>query len=200
MAAKNYCEKDQLIARLIAENATPSEQDTQVMEMVVEGVSRAIEAWCGRRFYAVVDEVRYYTAEFSDELFIDDCLAVKELKTDEDGDRVYEVTWASSDFDLLPENAALEKTPYTLLATAPDGKYAFPVGVRRGVKVIGTFGYAEVTPGQVREAALIQCARIFKRRDTPFGVAGNADLGELRVIPKLDQDVEWMLTPLKRVV
>lgn len=49
----------------------------------------------------------------------------------------------------------------------------------------------------VNEACLLQCARIFARRNAPFGIAGNAELGTLLVIPKLDSDVALMLDPLR---
>lgn len=195
----NYCQKADLISRLVAENATPSGTDELIMEQVIEGVSRGIEIYCGRRFYTA-SETRYYTAIDDDELMIDDLVSLTTLQTDEGGDRTYEYTWQTTDYDLLPDNAALDGTPYTSIAVSPDGDYSFPVGVRKGVKVVGYFGYSTLVPAQVREACLIQAARIFKRKDAPFGVAGNADLGELRVIPKLDQDVEWMLAPLRRLV
>ena len=195
----NYVEISEMIVRLVAEGATPTGSDQVVMENVIEGASRAIEVYCGRRFYPAT-ETRYYTAAFSDELFIDDLISVTTLQTDEDGDRTYEITWATTDYDLLPDNAALTLEPYTLICTAPDGRYSFPAGIRKGVKIAGSFGYAALIPAQVREACLIQAVRLFKRKDAPFGVAGNAELGELRVISKLDPDVEMMLAPLRRLV
>ena len=49
----------------------------------------------------------------------------------------------------------------------------------------------------VNEAALLQCSRLFARRNAPFGVAGNAEMGTLLAIPKLDSDVAQMLDPLR---
>ncbi|HAM40518.1 MAG TPA: hypothetical protein DCP69_04085 [Candidatus Omnitrophica bacterium] len=49
----------------------------------------------------------------------------------------------------------------------------------------------------VTEAALLQCARIFARRNAPFGITGNAEMGTLMALPKLDQDVGMMLNPVK---
>lgn len=195
----NYCELVELKARLIGENATLTNLDDLMMEQAIEGVSRSIENYCGRRFY-VTEETRTYTAVHDDLLFIDDLTAVTTLKTDEDGDRTYEVTWATTDYDLLPDNAALDGAPYTMIAITPDGDYNFPVGIRKGVQLKAFFGYSTTVPAQVREACLLQCARIYKRKDAPFGVVGNAELGELRVLQKLDPDVEFMLRPLARVV
>ena len=49
----------------------------------------------------------------------------------------------------------------------------------------------------VNEAALLQCSRIWARRNAPFGIAGNSEMGTLLVIPKLDSDVAQMLNPLR---
>ena len=56
---------------------------------------------------------------------MDDLLSVTTLKTDEDGDRTYEITWATTDYDLMPYNATLESQaqPYSHLQTTPDGDY-----------------------------------------------------------------------------
>jgi len=195
----NYAEISDLINRLVAEGATPTGSDQVAMEQAIEGASRAIETYCGRRFYAS-SETRYYTADFGDELFVDDLISVTTLQTDEDGDRTYEITWETTDYDLQPDNAALTLEPYTLITTTPDGSYSFPAGMRKGVKIVGSFGYATVVPAHVREACLIQAMRLYKRKDAPFGVAGSGELGELRMISRLDPDVEMMLAPLRRLV
>jgi hypothetical protein len=49
----------------------------------------------------------------------------------------------------------------------------------------------------VNEACLLQCSRIFARRHAPFGISGNAEMGTMLVIPKLDSDVAAMLNPLR---
>jgi len=199
MTVKNYCEKPDLIARLMGEGITPSSTDERTMEQVIEGASRAIEAFCGRRFY-VVSETRYYTPEANDELFVDDLTEITTLQTDEDGDRTYETTWATTDYDLLPLNAALESKPYTRIEVTPEGNYWFPQGLAKSVKIVGKFGYADRPPAQVREACLLQCERLWKRKDAPFGVAGSPELGTMRLIPELDPDVKFMLQPLARIV
>lgn len=43
-------------------------------------------------------------------------------------------------------------------------------------------------------AHLLQCARLWRRRDTPNGIAAFADVGALR-IDSLDRDVSMLLTP-----
>ena len=182
--------------------ATDDTADDSILEAVVMGVSRLIENYCGRKFYAdTADATRYYTAEFADLLFLDDDLiSVTTLKTDTDGDRTYETTWtASTHYELEPANASVDGQPYTRIATAPNSAYLFPVGMARGVQVVGKFGYATTVPTAVKEACLLQCERIYKRKDAPFGVLGSAEMGQMMVLPKLDPDVALLLSGYQRV-
>ncbi len=164
--------------------------DDTVLGAVLEAVSRGIDNHCHRFFYqTAAGTVRYYTPVAAHEVLIDDCVALTAVATDADGDRTYEDTWAATDYDLLPENAG-STDPYTYIATAPDGDYRFP-RVRKGLKLTGTWGWPAV-PAPVKEACLIQAARVFKRKDAPFGIAGSPEMGQMR-IGRLDPDVLWLL-------
>lgn len=173
--------------------------DDATIEAVVSAVSRQIDNECNRRFYAV-SETRYYTALSSTGVWVDDLLSVTTLVTDDDGDRTYDTTWAATDYDLGPYNAALDGQPYSRIDVAPDGNYTFPVGVARGVKVTGSFGYAATTPAAIAEACLLQTARLFRRKDAVFGVVGSADMGQTAVIARIDPDVKMMLAPYRLLV
>ena len=168
-------------------------QDT-VIERVVTAVSREIDKHCRRWFYGV-SETRYYTPVDYAKLDIDDVGTSGSitLKTDEDGDRTYETTWASTDYDLWPYNAA----PYMEIHVTPKGDNAWPVKVAKSVQLAAIFGYQSGTsadaPADVREACIIQSTRIFHRKDNPYGVAGNAEMGQLIQIAKLDPDVKLLL-------
>lgn len=199
MAITNgYCTLAELRQRLSFPSTDTA--DDGVLEAIVMAVSRWIDRYTGRRFYTTaVDETRYQTAEFATVLFsADDIISLTTLATDGDGDRVYETTWAVTDYDLEPYNAALDGQPYTRIETAPAGRYGFPT-VRRGVKLVGKFGYAAAPPEPVRDGCLLQCERIYKRKDAPFGVIGSAEMGQAVVIPKLDPDVALMLGPYMRL-
>ena len=146
--------------------------DDTTIGLVLDGVSRLIDGHCNRRFYVTADdETRYFTASMEDRLWAGDLVSVTSLYTDCDADRTYEYTWTTGDYDLLPWNAALDDRPYNEIAVAPEGDYEFPAGVAKGVKIVGKWGWPSV-PDVVREACLIQCARLFKRKDSPFGLAG----------------------------
>ena len=200
--AENYCTAAELQSRLWPDGVTPDGVDVLITNQVIEAVSRWIDIFTGRRFYTTTEnETRYFTAEFSDELFVGDILEINTLKTDEDGDRTYEITWQTTDYDLFPYNASLDSEPYTSIQTTPEGDYAFPL-VAKGVEISGKFGYCatEAHPADVREACILQCERMYKRKGAPFGIAGNEDLGELRLIPRLDVDVQELLIRYQKVV
>ncbi len=178
----------------------PDTADDATLEAIITAVSRWIDRYCGRRFYTTAsDETRYYEAAQADRLFMDDIISVTGLATDEDGDGVYETAWAATDYTLEPANAVLDGEPYTAIKTTPNGSYAFPVGVSRGVKVVGKFGYSSTTPAPVEEACIIQCARIYRRKDAPFGVTGSPEFGNTAVIMRLDWDVRYMLETYRRL-
>ena len=202
MAVVNgYCTLDEIKARL--DISTTDTADDTKLEVIVQGVSRSIDAMTGRRFYSTTDdETRYYTADDPEYLFTDDIIAVTTLHTDSDGVRSYATTWTSTDFDLEPINGTLDGKPYTRIELAPYSPYSFPEGVRRGVRIVGTFGYNTTGshPDVVREACLIQTARVFKRKDASFGVAGSPELGQQSPLNKLDFDVELMLQGVKRLI
>ena len=182
-------------ARMDIEDTT----DDTIISQVLDSVSRFIDEWTGRHFYTIA-ETRYYTAEWTDLLQIDDLVSVTTLSTDQNADRVYEITWATTDYDLWPYNAGLTSKPYSRLYAAPNGLYYFPSCIGKGVKLVGSFGWPAV-PATIKEATLIQAGRIFKRKDAPFGVVGSqtAEMGQLMVIPRLDPDVEIMLRPYRKM-
>jgi hypothetical protein len=172
-------------------------EDT-TLEQAIEACSRWIDEITQRRFYAAT-ETRYYTPSVYDWLAVDDLLSITTLKTDTSGDRTYDTTWATTDYDLLPLNASLEALPYTMLEITPQGSNSFSA-LRKSVEIAGSFGYSATTPPQIREACLLLSARLFKRKDAVFGIAGTPDLGELRNIRPEDADAMAMLRPFRRIM
>jgi len=53
-------------------------------------------------------------------------------------------------------------------------------------------------PIQIVQATVILGSRIFKRNDSPLGVAGFGEIGVIRV-GRFDPDVEAMIMPFKKV-
>jgi hypothetical protein len=165
------------------------------LSALLGAVSRKIDAYCGRRFDRETD-TRYFTAEYSGLCFTDDIVSITTLTTDDTWNRTYGTTWAATDYDLTPANALSRGEPFTWLELTPNGTKWFPT-VARGVKIVGVFGYPSI-PGPVNTACLIQATRLHMRPHAPFGIVGNADMGQLQVIPKLDPDVALLLSGLRK--
>lgn len=126
--------------------------DDGVIEILIEAASRYIDRETGRRFYMNgTDETRYYTTEDSFLVWTDDIGSLTSIAVDYAGDRTYTLLTAS-DYDLIPDNAALNGDPYNgIEINRITGSY-FPT-TRRAVKVIGKFGYPAV-PTDIKEACI----------------------------------------------
>jgi hypothetical protein len=169
--------------------------DDTLLTVNLEAASREIDAYCARHFYQDTG-TRYFTAEHASTCFVDDLVSVTTLSTDDTSARSYGTTWATTDYDLCPVNAASRGEPFTWLELTPNTTKAFPTAAR-AIKIIGVFGYP-VLPWRVKQACLIQAARYHMRPHAPFGVVGNADMGQMQVVPKLDPDVALLLSGLRR--
>lgn len=172
--------------------------DDAALERIIAAVSRQLDVYCGRRFYAAT-QTRYFTATCSDHVWVDDMLSVTTLKTDTDGDRVYETTWTTSDYQLEPINAQLESQPlpYERICTKPLGSHSFPTG-EHDIQVVGSFGYATTTPSTIKLACLRQCALETMARTAPGGVNSVGDAAMPMRAGGLHPFVRTMLNPFRR--
>lgn len=165
---------------------------------VLEDVSSWIDTYTGRRFYTTdSDETRYYTPYDYCACSIDDLVSVTSIAIDTSGARTYDTTLADTDYDLLPDNAALEGWPWNEIRITPYGRYTFYPSYTRSVKIVGKFGVSPTSRWgrQAHAACLIQSSRFFKRDDAPFGLAGAGPMGQVAAISDLDPDVKAMLAP-----
>lgn len=160
-----YAFREDVKARL----ALPDTTDDAIIDQVLYDVSREVDAYCNRRFWAGL-ETRYFGAIASCGVRVDDLLSVTSLKTDEDLDRVYETTWSTTDYDLEPVNAPLESPPrpYSQILTTPNGRYSFPCQ-RRAVQVAGLFGGFDV-----RQASGATLAEDLDTSETVLDVSASA--------------------------
>lgn len=199
MAITNgYCTLVELKTELTNNQGTFAAGEDSSLEGAIEAASRAIDDYTGTRFFATT-ETRYYTPAFHDLIVIDDLLSVTTLKTDEDDDGTYEVTWTSSDYRLEPVNAAADGLPYRRIRTKADGSYSFPISVDAGVEITGSFGFnsgaSSNCPARIKRACLLLAQRIWRRKDAIFGVAGAPAVGVQVIVAEIraDQDITYLL-------
>ncbi len=150
------------------------------MSLALETGTREIADYCGRFFIGSTGQTRYYTAESASCLLTDDILAITALRTDLDGDGVFETTWSSTAYLLAPFNATVGPTPgpYTQVLAPSYSSGSFPTCRARGVQVVGTFGYSLAVPTLVKKACLFQAARSYRAKGAPFGTVGGRDFGQ----------------------
>jgi hypothetical protein len=195
----DYCELEELKNYVRIGDA---DDDVEVA-LAITASSRAIDLACNRQFgQSSAPEDRYYTAEWDRErcrwiVRIDDLMTTADLtvKYDSTGDDSYSSTITA--YRKLPRNAAADGKPWTELEVLPSSA-ATPGGADGAIVVHGTFGWSAV-PDTIKQATLLQGSRLLARRDSPFGVAGSPDAGsELRMLAKLDADVEKMVSSYRR--
>lgn len=173
--------------------------DDSLLEMAVESASRLIDAECDRVFYASGTATRYFVPTNAVLVDIDDAITITEVAADYDGTLTYPTVFASSDYVKEPLNnlSGGQPWPTTRLRAVQDNVFT-RIGDDPTVKVTGTWGFGTAVPTMVTQACIIQASRIYKRLDSPLGVAGFGDLGAIRV-GKTDPDVAMMLRPFKKI-
>ena len=173
--------------------------DNAALEVAIATASRQIDDYCGRFFYKDGTEVapatRYYTPTDYWILPVDDFVSISQIATDDNFDRLYGTVWTTDDSMFEPVNNPSRGWPMSRILAV--GAYVFPWNLPQSVRVRGVFGWSTV-PYEVKTAAKIQASRLFLRNQSPFGIAGNTDLGTVRLAAKLDADVEALLRPLRK--
>ncbi len=172
--------------------------DDTLIEMAIESASRAIDGFAMRSFYSSGTATRYYAADDSYIVQTDDIAGTAiTLQTSSAGDGVFDTTWAVGDYQLEPVNGYTDglTVPYTRIRAVEN--YLYPVEADQAlVKVTAVFGWPAV-PIAITQACVIQSSRLFKRLDSPLGVAGFGDMGAVRVSRYLDPDVEQLIAPYR---
>ena len=165
---------------------TSDPSDVALLNIAIEAASRAVDSYCGQRFWQDdTVKTREYYSETCDTVTTDPISTTSGLivKTDSAGDGTYATTLTiSTDFILLPVNAPdnYPVEPYTQIYL-PASSFPVRFTKRPNVQVTAQFGWSAV-PGDVKAAALLIARDLFKEaKDAPFGVAGIAEFGVLRI-------------------
>ena len=129
-------------------NITGTTDDARLRQLV-EAVSRVVDRYCNRHFYAL-RMTRKFDGDGGLSLLVPDLISIDAsgLTTDDNKDRTFETTWAASDYLLLSSNADPttaanpESRPYTMIEVDVDSgtKSEFPTG-RQTVQIAGQWGW-----------------------------------------------------------
>jgi hypothetical protein len=203
MITNGYATRNQIKAALRI--GTADTLDDELIDNCAGAASRLIDGYCNRQFWSVGSATsRVYTAENDFYCSIDDIAGTAiVLKTSGATDGNFDVTWSPSDYQLEPLNGRLDGLQWSYDKIRAVGDYLFPTvngnyGEQALVQVTAVFGWPSV-PEPVTQATIIQASRIFKRYDSPLGVAGFGDLGAIRVSRFLDPDMAQLVEPYRRL-
>jgi hypothetical protein len=198
-----YATRNQVKAALRI--GTADTLDDDLIDNCVGAASRLIDGYCNRRFWqSGTAEARVFQAEDSFYCSIDDIAGTAlTLKSSTQADGTFDLTWKVSDYQLEPLNGNLDGLTWSYDKIRAVGDYLFPTvnanyGEQALVQVTAIFGWPAV-PEPVTQATIIQASRIFKRYDSPLGVAGFGDLGAIRVSRYLDPDMAQLVEPYRRM-
>lgn len=171
--------------------------DDALLENAIEGASRRIDGYCGRRFYQQTQAISLFARDSYTLPVIDDLVSVTTLKTDDDGDGTFETTWtAGTDYQLEPLDRSLTGQPIRTV-TAIGGKTfpLFTVPALPSAQINGVWGWSAI-PDDVREACVLLAMRGFARYNAALGVVGFADMAiQVRAV---DPDVRDFLNPYRK--
>jgi hypothetical protein len=189
-----YCS----LAEIKASARITDNVDDTLLELAVESASRMVDSYTQRYFYNAGTATRLFAPQDSYVAEIDDLVSLTTLQTS-DGDD-FGTTWAAKDYQLEPLNGnvdGLTGHPATRIRAVDD----FIFNVLDGeatVRVVGVWGWSAV-PVAVKQATVIQAARIFKRNDSHLGIAGFGEMGAVRVGVQLDPDVKHLIDVYRKV-
>lgn len=196
-----YVTQSEMKAWLGLDPEEPHDELDDLIDDVVNAVSRYFDEICLRTFYQVIearvfDPVDRYTIALGT---YNDLVSVTELATDEDGDGTYEEVWDETEYELGPApGSASEPRPYRFVDAI--GR-RFPLVCIKGerkhrTRIMGTWGWPQFPDGLV-QATKIQGARVLKRKEAPEGILGLNQFGVLRVAGKPDPDVMDLVRPYR---
>jgi len=172
--------------------------DDALIENSINAASRMIDQYCNRYFYSTsAGEVRYFKAVDAFNCWIDDCQTITEVRTAQSNPITYNQIWSSTDFQTIPANTYANGAYHPITGLIAVYNYFFPTWQESNlVKVTGTWGWPSV-PEPVKFACIIQASRLFKRLESPLGVAGVSDMGIMRVGSSIDGDVAQLINPFR---
>ncbi|RSS51372.1 phage gp6-like head-tail connector protein [Streptomyces sp. WAC01280] len=173
--------------------AADTSRDT-LLASALAAASRAIDKATGRRFW--LDDVpaqrvfnprgRVASQDDGDLLLVDDIGSITGL--------------------IVELGSGGSYAPVTGYETSPDNALADGQAITGLLRVLGTWGTATTrvritarfgwpaVPDAITEAALIQAARLYRRKDSPEGVTGSAEWGVVR-LSRRDPDVWNLIEP-----
>lgn len=164
--------------------------DDNQLYIALDASQAAIEAYCGRTFGRdTAATARLFDVAYDECLYVDDIASTSGLVVGTSNGNGTYTTLVASTYTTRPLNALTKGRPITQIV----GNDWSTGALNAGVQVTAKWGWPSVPP-EVTQATLILASRLFKRKNSPEGVAGFGDLGVIRITTQ-DVDVKTLLAP-----
>ena len=151
---------------------TGTGDDTPLLQSL-EMASRSIDTFCKRHFYNTSETKQFRGA--GNRLFLDtDLISITTLTTLKD-DRTTDKTWATTDYELFPLGDTIYPKEWIELADNTSAG-SFASGIKRGVQIVGVFGYGNGTSSTPYLSATTTNDGSFGASDTDFTATAGANL------------------------
>lgn len=125
-----------------------------------------------------------------DKLLVDDIGTASGLIVEVGQGTSYVTLSASDDYETGPDNALAVGDPIEWLLRRWRPWVWWPP---QRVRITAKWGWPTI-PAPIKEATLLRAARLFRRRNSPEGVAGFGDMGVIRV-SRTDPDYDALIWP-----
>lgn len=194
--------------------------DNTVLDFLLQKASETIDRICNvREGFFLADETasaRDYAGSGRSFLWIDDTVEITNVAVKDSPSDAAFVDWDAADWRAAsgdPSRPNFNSTPYAFLIALSSGGYSIfntsashnrpgfrPLSLEGAVygptvRVTARWGYSDVVPGPIEQAAIIQASRWYKRGQGVWGdTLANAQMGQLTFMKKLDPDLELILS------
>jgi hypothetical protein len=185
-----YVTRDEIKTAFSLTDQTYADDD---IDMCCTSASRAIDLATYQFFYTNAG-IRYYTPEpYAKTIEIDPLVTLTTLEADTAGTGSYTTWTENTDFYLDPVNATEDGKPYERIRLRTQAQTFWPQ-YERGVKVTGTFGWAEI-PSEVRQYAKFLAGKLlYRTRHAPFGIVTvSGDIGAVARLARTDPDFDTLI-------
>lgn len=175
---------------------TGTSDDTELQDKLDAAIARVNDDTGRRRGYDLdaSPSARIYTPHHRELLLVDDIGDTSAL-TVELGRGTSWTTVDPNTYDFLPENAIADGRAVEVIRRC----YAYwPLDNGQQVRVTTKWGWPAF-PKKIKAAQVLIAARLFRRKDSPEGVAGFNDLGVVR-LGKFDPDYDALIGSFVRDV
>jgi len=170
--------------------------DDSMLTLALSSADEAINAYCGRTFgTAATDSTRTFAAGKPDAVEVDDLQSITTVEFSTNGS-----DWtATTAYQPEPLNNFTDGLSWpTTRLRVNSSSFSWPVNIGvQTVRVTGKFAFGS-TPSSVTQAAVMQSSRFFARLSTPLGVT-MGEFGAVRLLSRVDPDVEVLLQPYRRL-